>query len=200
MNDLLNARRVSGSEGSATGAARDEHRSASAEMRGDSSNASIQNAPTIWGHLEVLVDLRSRVLGTELPFQIKIILLQAFNVSETKLLHDEDYPSQNKGVVLEGGRSGQIVESTQNSIRSQLRRALAHDFNEDELRTLCFDLKVDYESFSGQGKGGKAREIVAYFERTEDIHLLVEKCWQLRPNGRWKEFAAFIERTQTLVS
>jgi hypothetical protein len=45
---------------------------------------------------------------------------------------------------------------------SNLREMLVARFNEEELRDLCFDLSVDYESLVGQGKAGKARELISY--------------------------------------
>jgi len=48
---------------------------------------------------------------------------------------------------------------------AQLRRLLDESFNETELRNLCFDLGIDYESLPGDGKSAKARELVMYCER-----------------------------------
>ncbi len=47
-----------------------------------------------------------------------------------------------------------------------LRRVLTRLFDDEELRTLCFDLSVDYDSLRGEGKAAKARELVALAERT----------------------------------
>jgi len=50
-----------------------------------------------------------------------------------------------------------------------LRNVLIQRFSEEELRTLCQDLNVDYESLSAIGKAGKARELVEYMRRRERI-------------------------------
>jgi GTPase SAR1 family protein len=81
----------------------------------------------------------------------------------------------------------QKVGPTPDSLRTRLRQGLAGCFNEEELRTLCFDLELDYESLPAQGKDGKAREIVAYFERIGSTARLIEHCRLLRPQGRWAE-------------
>jgi hypothetical protein len=57
---------------------------------------------------------------------------------------------------------------------TSLRRALVQYFDLDELRTLCFDLDVDYDQLSGDTKGAKARELVIYWEKRGQIHQLVE--------------------------
>ena len=46
-----------------------------------------------------------------------------------------------------------------------LRDILVTYFNDGELRDLCFDLGIDYENLGGEGKAGKARELVAYCVR-----------------------------------
>jgi hypothetical protein len=79
----------------------------------------------------------------------------------------------------------ETVASTSESLRSRLRQGLSDLFSEEELRTLCFDLGVDYENLPGSGKIGKAREIVAYFERRSSIPQLITQCRRLRPNGPW---------------
>ena len=47
---------------------------------------------------------------------------------------------------------------------SQLHRMLM-SFDTSELRTLCFDLDVDYDNLPGEGKMDKARELVMYLRR-----------------------------------
>jgi nucleoside phosphorylase len=48
---------------------------------------------------------------------------------------------------------------------SQLRQNIIGRFSDQELRDLCQDMGIDYESLPGEGKAGKARELVAYCER-----------------------------------
>lgn len=64
-----------------------------------------------------------------------------------------------------------------------LRETLTARFSEDELRTLCFDLGFDYESLPGQGKAGKAREIVAHMDRRGDLAQLADYCRGARPDA-----------------
>lgn len=68
---------------------------------------------------------------------------------------------------------------------THLRQILTERFSDDELRTLCFDLGLDYALLPGEGKGGKARELVAYLVRRERLSELVEVGQQLRPDIRW---------------
>lgn len=67
----------------------------------------------------------------------------------------------------------------------KLRRILAELFDEGELRTLCFDLDVDYEDLAGQRKGEKARELVRHLHNRARIVELVAVGKKLRPNAIW---------------
>lgn len=64
----------------------------------------------------------------------------------------------------------------------QLRQTLTSRFDREELRTLCFDLGVDYEALPAEGKAGKARELVNYMERRERLADLVETIRRMRPD------------------
>jgi serine/threonine-protein kinase len=60
----------------------------------------------------------------------------------------------------------------------QVRDALKQHFNASELRDVCFDLKIDYDSLPGEGAGDKARELAAYCERhgrLAELGALVKK-------------------------
>jgi len=69
--------------------------------------------------------------------------------------------------------------------RIRLREILTRYFDAGELRTLCFDLGVDYDSLPGEGKASKARELVAYLERHSRLPELVEMGKQQRPDVPW---------------
>jgi Effector-associated domain 7 len=58
--------------------------------------------------------------------------------------------------------------------------------NDEELRELCFELRVDYENLGGEGKKGKARELIADLDRHHRLHELVELGERLRPDISWR--------------
>jgi len=61
---------------------------------------------------------------------------------------------------------------------AQLRQSLIESFDDNELRDLCFDLRIDYESLPGEGKSAKARELVTYCERHKRLDELHEAIRQ----------------------
>jgi len=73
--------------------------------------------------------------------------------------------------------------------RTELLEILKTHFDDTELRDLCFEMKIDYESLPGAGKAAKARELIAYCERHGRTADLVDIIRKLRP-------AAFTMQTQ----
>lgn len=53
--------------------------------------------------------------------------------------------------------------------RVQLVKFIRDKFSDSELRDLCFELHIDYESLPGEGKAAKARELVSYCERRDRL-------------------------------
>ncbi len=68
---------------------------------------------------------------------------------------------------------------------TQLRQQIAEHFNQEELKTLCFDLGLDYDDLGGQGKTANARELVAYCDRHHRIAELVAAVKQAKPDLSW---------------
>jgi hypothetical protein len=57
---------------------------------------------------------------------------------------------------------------------ARIRHVLVDSFDLDELRTLCFDLGMDFESLPGQNKPAKAREMVNYWRNRRDLSPLTD--------------------------
>jgi len=66
---------------------------------------------------------------------------------------------------------------------TDLREVLVKRFSVEDLRTLCFDVGEEYEALPGEGKEGKARELVAFLGRRDRIPELEEKARRLRPDA-----------------
>lgn len=70
---------------------------------------------------------------------------------------------------------------------TQLRQLLTSLFNESELRTLCFDLGVDYENLPDPSKDGKVRELVLHAQRKGWLADLLKLATQSRPQASWPD-------------
>jgi len=70
---------------------------------------------------------------------------------------------------------------------SKLRRALVERFSDGDLRDLCFDLEIDYESLPGDGKADKARELLILMRQHRRIGELLPFAQKLRPDIQWED-------------
>jgi hypothetical protein len=55
-------------------------------------------------------------------------------------------------------------------------------FDMEELRTLCFQLSVDFDNLRGEGKSSKVRELIKYLERRDRLPNLFPEMKKLRPD------------------
>jgi hypothetical protein len=84
-----------------------------------------------------------------------------------------------------------MAELTQSRI--QLRQFIDKHFNDEDLRNLCFELTIDYESLGGEGRSGKVRELIAKCERNDRLKDLVNMCCSSIPNVPQEELDALIK-------
>ena len=84
------------------------------------------------------------------------------------------------------------MDSSKNNLHNfnwlrQLRQAINQYFSESDVKTLCFDLHVDYESLPGDGKSEKVVELIKHFVRSGRLEELLNYCSDFRPNVPWDE-------------
>jgi hypothetical protein len=68
-----------------------------------------------------------------------------------------------------------------------LRRGIAETFNTEELKNLCADLGVNYESLGGEGLEAKARELITHLQHRGRLPDLVAYCVSARPHYAWPQ-------------
>lgn len=76
-----------------------------------------------------------------------------------------------------------------------LRQALSTRLSEDELRSLCFDLGVDYENLGGESKAAHARNLISLFDRRERVDELVAACQKTFPALPWNNLLEGVTST-----
>jgi energy-coupling factor transporter ATP-binding protein EcfA2 len=72
--------------------------------------------------------------------------------------------------------------------RLRLLQAVSRYFSEEELRTLCYELEIDYDDLPARGKTNKARELIFHCERTRRLDDLITLCQEKRPLVDWPTF------------
>ena len=55
-----------------------------------------------------------------------------------------------------------------------LAQLLTRRLDEEELRVLCFDVSIDYDSLRGEGRPARTRELVAHLNRRDELYRLVK--------------------------
>lgn len=69
---------------------------------------------------------------------------------------------------------------------SQLGREICAHFSENELRSLCFDLDVNFDSLPGSNTREKTNEMIRHFSQRGQINDLLRILRIKRPNFNWR--------------
>jgi tetratricopeptide (TPR) repeat protein len=101
-------------------------------------------------------------------------------------------------LVTSSGSTVEPLAAREQATLAQLRQNLIDYFGEGELRTLSFDLGIDYESLPGEGKADKARELVVTLQRHTRLAELIAITKRLRPQVDWGVWAVPINDLTTL--
>lgn len=67
----------------------------------------------------------------------------------------------------------------------RLQKQLGKHFSLNEIRDLCLDMRIEYEEIPGETRNDKARELILYCERRNQIDNLGLFLRDLRPNVKW---------------
>jgi hypothetical protein len=63
-----------------------------------------------------------------------------------------------------------------------LRESLSKSFNLEELKTICFDLGISYDEFSGETKQAFIRELLVYLQRRQRLDEFIKLINEQRPD------------------
>lgn len=80
-----------------------------------------------------------------------------------------------------------MTESPDRAFKSALRQVLRDRLGDGDLRDLCYDLGVDYDSLVGEGKADKVRELIIYCDQHKQLSDLLRLGHKLRPDIQWSE-------------
>ena len=64
-----------------------------------------------------------------------------------------------------------------------IRDCIINHFDVQGLKTMCFDMGVNYDNLGGDGLDDKAREFVLHMNRANRCHEIKEYCKRHRPNA-----------------
>jgi hypothetical protein len=72
-----------------------------------------------------------------------------------------------------------------------LRRKIVEYFDLDELRTLAYDLGLDWGELSGDKKSTKSQSLISYLNRRERLEQLLILLREERPNVNWPDIPPY---------
>ena len=72
--------------------------------------------------------------------------------------------------------------SLPNEFSIELMRILNNAYTLDEIRTLCFELDIDFDNLSGDTKEAKARELILWGKRNNSLQLIQDTIKSGRPD------------------
>jgi hypothetical protein len=81
-----------------------------------------------------------------------------------------------------------------------LHRLLDQYFSLEEIRTLCFDLGVDYDNVRGEGKSARIRELILALGRNGRLPELIGLVQEQRRHVRWPPVPADFQLPASLES
>ena len=70
---------------------------------------------------------------------------------------------------------------------AKLRQMLATEFSEEELRTLCSDLDIDYDNLRGESKADKTMALIDHLRRQLRLPDLIKVGKRMRPDVAWDD-------------
>lgn len=97
----------------------------------------------------------------------------------------EQYPQDNQQKVT---AKEPILRLPDESL-SELRQTITRLFSEQDLRTLCFDVGIDYDDIGGETKESKVRELILHQYRRGLLRNLILKCAERRADIHWRNLA-----------
>jgi hypothetical protein len=159
-----------------------------------------------WGSMRLLVGLPEKAADLRVLSEIRslgddkyqIVSIAAFDSLEPAsqkawLLVARDWPPVRRGDVLhpiiswmdalEATRKASLNMPIKAYDATILREFLVEYFSLEDLRNLCQDLKVSFGSLGGEGKKGKARELVRYMKHRSWLDNLASALERERPKA-----------------
>ena len=116
-------------------------------------------------------------------------LLETQTFEQVRYSYYPEYLRDQKGLgevdVYAEKRLGGAIEAVERVDRPTLRGLMMQSYNEGELRTLCFDLGIEYDDLGGKGREGNIRELISYAERNGRIVDLIEASRRRYPRYPW---------------
>lgn len=78
------------------------------------------------------------------------------------------------------------LRERQKQLAARTARLMTEYFSESEIRSLCMDFQIDYESIDGDNKVDKIRALVLHFYRHNTLDVFIDFLGAQRPAVDWQ--------------
>ena len=81
--------------------------------------------------------------------------------------------------------TGKLRDRRRKEQAAHLVRQMQKAYDLDDLRALCFDFGIDYDSIEGDTKKGKIISFVLHFYKNNTLQIITDFLAADRPNYKW---------------
>ena len=141
------------------------------------------------------------------------ILNEQFNFEEIEELcfllniDAEQLRQRTKSVFIEdllaeverNGRVGELVHLVDLKISLRIAQQMSSYFTLDEIKTLCFDLGIDYDQLRGNTPDHKLRDLIFACKKFDMFEELVQLCRDFYPHVTWSMYNIDIIKNKVLT-
>ncbi|MCA9977492.1 MAG: hypothetical protein KC413_17155 [Anaerolineales bacterium] len=141
-----------------------------------------------------IIDFRNPREIHEIQDMLGLIRLLRRKLGDTP--HFNDLNATINSVTSSPVAAGQGTDAQRGTLRQMMEQA----FSLDDIQSITFDLKFDYENLSGTTKTAKIRALIQTSERLQRLADLITICRQMRPNLDWSQAEQEVGEGETAVS
>ena len=95
--------------------------------------------------------------------------------------------------------TGKLRDRRRKEQAAHLVRQMQKAYDLDDLRALCFDFGIDYDSIEGDTKKNKIISFVLHFYKNNTLQIITDFLAADRPNYNWRTagFSTQVEKDET---
>lgn len=82
--------------------------------------------------------------------------------------------------------TGKLRDRQRKEQAAHLVRQMQEAYDLDDLRALCFDFGIDYDSIEGDTKKNKIISFVLHFYKNNTLQIITDFLEADRPNHKWR--------------
>jgi hypothetical protein len=132
------------------------------------------------GSARTLANMNHALTGSERAFLLRLMTYLLIGEPSWRLQAANDVILSIKMNRM-ASSTGRLVDRAYRADQKVIREYLIDSFSLEEIKTLCADMDIDFDTLPGDGKEAKSRELVDYCYRHERLGELLGLCREQNP-------------------